>query len=231
MFSFYIILLVTTHCNTTKYTAAYYSTLHYNTWWWLQYIANHAQHDSFIREMIERQRQLRQGVGLCKSRLIVVCAMIQIHIGGFGMALASMSHDAFACAVWLKHVGGFSTAFGSCVTWLIYTWHDLYGSWLINHVLTPWHDSKDKGSFGMAFATIRTGDSDCQGIAVCCSVLLCVAMCCCQQCAAVCCSVLQCVAVCCSVCSVLLHVVMCCIVLQSVAVMKSVAVHLICSLF
>ena len=61
-------------------------------------------------------------------------------------------------------------------------------------------------------------------VAVCCSVLQCVALCCSVlRCVAVCCSVLQCVAVCCSVlqcvavrCSVLQCVAVCCSVLQTI---------------
>jgi len=56
----------------------------------------------------------------------------------------------------------------------------------------------------------------CSELAVCCSVLQCVAVCCgVLQCVAVCCSVLQCVAVCCSVpCLCVLHRVACCSVLR-----------------
>ena len=56
----------------------------------------------------------------------------------------------------------------------------------------------------------------CCSIAVCCSVLRCVAICCSGlQCVAICCSVMQCVAVC---GSVLQCVAVCCSVLQCVAV-------------
>ena len=69
-------------------------------------------------------------------------------------------------------------------------------------------------------------------VAVCCCVLLRVAVCCscCSvlQCLAVCCSVLQCVAVSCSVCSVLLRVAVCCSVLQCLAVCCSVCSMLQC---
>jgi len=56
-------------------------------------------------------------------------------------------------------------------------------------------------------ATVTCFLSDC-GVAVCCSVLQCVAVCC----SVLCCSVLQCVVVCCSVlcCSVLQCAVVCC---------------------
>ena len=60
-------------------------------------------------------------------------------------------------------------------------------------------------------------------LAVSCSVLQCIAVCCvlqCLQCVAVCCSVLQCVAVC---CSVLQCVAVCCSALQCVAVCCSVS--------
>jgi len=63
-------------------------------------------------------------------------------------------------------------------------------------------------------------------VAVCCSVLQCVAVCCSvcsvMRCVAVCCSALQCVAVCAVCCSVLQNVAECCRVLQSVAVCCSV---------
>jgi len=94
-------------------------------------------------------------------------------------------------------------------------------------------------------------------VAVCCSVLQCVAMCpcvavCCSvlQSVVECCSVLQCVAVCCSVlqsvvecCRVLQRVAVCCSVLQSVAVCsrnplsrctqrsRALSVFLLCVLF
>jgi len=70
-----------------------------------------------------------------------------------------------------------------------------------------------------------------QSVAVCCSLLLCVAVCCCVlQSVAVCCNLLLCVAVCCCVlqsvavcCSLLLCVAVCCCVLQSVAVCCSLS--------
>ena len=52
----------------------------------------------------------------------------------------------------------------------------------------------------MCFSVLQCVAVCCQCVAVCCSVLQCVAVCCDMlQCVAVCCSVLQCVAVCCSV--------------------------------
>jgi len=74
-----------------------------------------------------------------------------------------------------------------------------------------------------------------QCVAVCCSVLQCVAVCCSVlQCVTVCCSVLQCVAVC---CSALQCVAVCCSVLQCAAVclqqddFKERAVALTCNTF